>query len=142
VALAACAAASQGAAPFKTVRSGSHSGIYKHHYAVIRGRDKFAALWKRTLARQYPTPAPPDIDFSRHMVIAVFLGEQRTGGYEITVDRLIRTWNGLKVVVRERHPGAGCLTTQMLTQPFAIIKTPATTGRVSFVTHKVSKSCD
>lgn len=140
----ACAAGPKdgSSVPFEPVLSGPHSGVYKQYFTLIRDSETFTAVWRRATARQYPSPAPPPIDFSRYMVIAVFLGEKRTGGYDITVADLTRTPAGLVATVRERHPGMGCHTTEALTQPFEIVKTPISAAPVEFETQVVSEPCD
>ncbi|HET8552513.1 MAG TPA: protease complex subunit PrcB family protein [Gammaproteobacteria bacterium] len=145
--MTACAAAPGDSAanpsvPFEVVLSGRHSGVYKQYFTVIRDSETFASVWRRATARQYPQPAPPAIDFSRSMVIAVFLGERRSGGYQIGVGALTPTSNGLQVTVRETRPGAGCNTTQALTEPFEIIKTAADAAPVHFRKLIVTTSCD
>lgn len=145
--MTACAAAPGNSAaspsvPFDVVLNGHHSGVYKQYFTVIRDSNTFASVWRRATARQYPQPAPPAIDFSRSMVIAVFLGERRTGGYNIGIDALTLTPNGLTAVVRETRPGAGCNTTQALTEPFEIIKTAATPAPVHFQKQVITNSCD
>ncbi|HET6725216.1 MAG TPA: protease complex subunit PrcB family protein [Gammaproteobacteria bacterium] len=140
----ACAAGAGGGpeVPFETVFAGRHSGVYNRYFTVIRDGETFAEVWQRARARQYPTPAPPDIDFSRYQVIAVFLGEKRTGGYDISIAGLMRSWKGITATVRVRQPGAGCNTTQSLTQPFEIIKMPVTGSPIHFVVQRVAESCD
>lgn len=140
----ACAAGGGGGpeVPFETVFSGRHSGVYNQYFAVIRDSETFNEVWQRARARQYPTPAPPDVDFSHYLVIAVFLGEKRTGGYDISIAGLTRGWKGITATVRVQQPGAGCNTTQALTQPFQIIKTPATSAPIHFVVQRVAESCD
>ncbi|HET7370631.1 MAG TPA: protease complex subunit PrcB family protein [Gammaproteobacteria bacterium] len=128
--------------PVEPVLSGRHSGVYKQYFTLIRDRETFETVWRRATARQYPAPAPPSIDFSRYMVIAVFLGEKRTGGYDIEIADLSRTPAGLLATVRERHPGAGCHTTEALTQPFEIVKTPVTAAPVEFKRQIVADPCD
>lgn len=145
--LTACTASIGGRArhapvPFDVVLAGRHSGVYSHYFTVIRNSRTFATIWKRATARQYPAPAPPRIDFSRYTVIAVFLGETRTGGYHIKITDVARNRAGLTVTVRERHPGAGCNTTQALTEPFEIVKTPVTAEPVRFIKSAVSQPCD
>ncbi|HET7308296.1 MAG TPA: protease complex subunit PrcB family protein [Gammaproteobacteria bacterium] len=145
--MTACAAtpgdsAASPSAPFEVVLSGRHSGVYKQYFTVIRDSETFVAVWRRATARQYPQPAPPEIDFSRSMVIAVFLGERRSGGYQIGVGALTPSPGGLRVTVRETRPGAGCNTTQALTEPFEIIKTATDAAPVHFQKQVVTNSCD
>jgi hypothetical protein len=76
-------------------------------------------------------PLPP-IDFSKEMIIAVFLGEQPTGGHRITIHDLEKTPARLQVNVQIDAADKDAVVTMALTQPFIIIKTARTTLPVEF----------
>ena len=56
---------------------------------VIRNRDEFSDFWKRLLAPVPPgqwTPALPEIDFSKEMIVVAAMGERPSSGYSIIID--------------------------------------------------------
>jgi len=67
------------------------------------------------------------------MVVALFMGERRTGGHEIEVTRVERAGSGLAVHYRSKSPNPGDMTSQALTQPFHLITLARDDGPVVFV---------
>jgi hypothetical protein len=100
----------------------SSGHIEKKNY-VITNREDWQRLWEKVVAYSYPRPTAPEIDFSKHDLIAVFQGNQPSSGYSISVTKLIRSGKKLKVYVREVLPGDECRVLLVLTQPFEIIQT-------------------
>jgi len=76
---------------------------------------------------------PPPVDFSRDMVVALFMGERGTGGYEIEITRVERVESGLVVQYRRTSPDPGAMLSQALSQPFHLVKLPRNDGPVIFV---------
>lgn len=58
--------------PFRTVIYGTTSHITEPATAVVRDREAWIALWRRHTGSD--RAAPPPVDFSRDMVVAVFGG--------------------------------------------------------------------
>jgi hypothetical protein len=127
--LAACAVqpvgnvAAEGAAlPFSTVAKGFASGVLEPLQVAIRTREEWVALWARhTRAQVQPSSAPP-VDFSREMVVGIFLGERATGGYEVEITKAERGETGLRIHYRSKSPDPGAMVTQARTQPYHVIK--------------------
>src|SRR4030095_17180821 len=67
------------------------------------------------------TPAAPDIDFSREMIIVAAMGPRPTSGYAITIEEAYERGDRLEVVVRSISPGS-CGAFQMGTQPVEIVR--------------------
>lgn len=129
------------AVPFQVLSRGVQSGVAHRQFIVIRDAAAFANWWQRATARQLPAPPQPVVDFSRSMVLAVFLGQRRSGGYRIEVADIGRDAKGLTVHVRTLAPGAGCMTTQALTQPYEMVETAATPAPVRFETQEIARRC-
>ena len=137
--LAACAvravgqAASEGTGvPFATVAGGFFSGIREPTQIVIRTHDEWVAFWGRHTRAQVVRPVAPAVDFSREMVVGVFLGEQATGGYEIRITKVERTGSELCVHYRLKAPDPGAILAQALTQPYHVIKVSREPGPLVF----------
>jgi len=64
------------------------------------------------------------IDFNSYWVGFYSAGVQRTGGYKASVTRVRLDDAGtrLKMTTRLESPGTGCIVTQALTKPFALVK--------------------
>lgn len=126
----------ENALSYETIALGSYSGHEDKKDHVITTQSEWRQVWSLVNKNLSPKPPLPPVDFSKEMVIGVFMGTQSTGGYSITIKKVIEHETSLEVVVEETAPKAGQATTQALTQPFHIIKTiridkPVTFTRVS-----------
>ncbi len=115
---------------------GNYSHQSEQAFELVNGQPRLLEIWRNLDGRM-----PPAIDFSEFSVIAVFMGERRTGGYSIMVEKATRVDGRLVVDVVMRAPGADCFTTQALTQPYHLVVIPAFTGQVVFQPRTVSVSC-
>jgi hypothetical protein len=93
---------------------GQHGGPRTPTELVARSE----AEWQRLAASFGLRPPLPPIDFSRHMVVAVGLGQRPTGGYAVTILGAAERAGVLHVRYQERRPGPGELVTQALTTPY------------------------
>jgi hypothetical protein len=134
VLLASCAAhaALTVTVPFSTLDKGLTSGVREPTQLVIRTRDDWAALWGRHMQLQ-PAPEAPPVDFSRDMVVALFMGERPTGGHRIEVTRVERADAGLAVHYLSHGPDPGTMVSQALTQPFHLVTIPRDESPVVFI---------
>lgn len=125
--LAACSVAGTGdmeRMSFTTVDRGFQSGVRERKALVVKSEKEWRELWEMHSSFFAPAKPVPSIDFDKEMIVAVFAGEKRTGGYviEITVIEEDRAKQQLRVVYRETKPPAGVMVTQVLTQPYCIVR--------------------
>ncbi len=123
VLLAACAGTYEDGQriPFKHIASGTHS-IYTDSMGMeIGDRQRFLAVWKGLNRKAEDLP---DIDFNKYSVLAIFLGEQPTGGYRIRVDRIIDATSEWQVYVHVEKPDKDSLVSQARTQPYILVRVP------------------
>ena len=116
------------------------SGFDEPTELVIRDRAALETAWARVFNQVQGNPAPA-VDFSREMVILVALGARRSGGYDIHVDAVAGSGNGAVVRYTATSPGEGCMTTQALTSPVDVVRTPRITGTVRFDRREVVQRC-
>ena len=128
----ACAAAQRAGSaqqvievPFLRVENGVSSGIRERKLVVIKTAKEWADLWQAHASLRIPAPPLPGVDFKQEMIVAVFAGEKRSGGYGIEIAKIEEDApkNQLRVLFRETQPPAGSMTLQALSQPFDIVKT-------------------
>jgi hypothetical protein len=104
---------------------------------VIRDVNALRQFWS-----ELGVGEPPNVDFSRDVVVAVAAGQRSTGGFEIAVDRITQRDGELSVEVVERAPGPNCMTTASLTQPVDVVVVPAADARSwSFMERKDIRAC-
>jgi len=126
--------------PFETIEQGGNSGVRTGKTLAIYDEAAWKGLWAEHKKGSSPGATPPEVDFSKQMVVAIFLGERRTGGYFVTVKSISADSGGLTVGYEENRPGRGCIVTMALTYPFQIIRLARVEGPVTF--NPVSRATD
>lgn len=111
----------QAAVAFTTVARGTDSQITETREAIVRSTDEWRALWSA-----HSSGRTPSVDFSRAMVVGVFLGTRPTSGYTVEIVRVRRQGSVTTVEYREQRPGPDGFNLQVLTVPFHLITIPRT----------------
>lgn len=136
-------AASGTSAPLERLHTATTSAYREPVELVIRD----AAAWRGAWAAAFPNmasgpPAAPPVDFARDMVVLVAAGERPSGGHTVRVDAVEPAAGGGGTVrYTVSAPGSGCMTTQALTAPLDVVRTPRIPGDVRFVARRVSTPC-
>ena len=116
----------QATVAFTTVVRGTDSQITEPREAVARSADEWRALWNA-----HGTDRSPEIDFSRFMIVGVFLGTRPTSGHTVEIVR-VQSRDGVTTVdYREQRPAADSFNLQVLTAPFHLVRIPRA-DRVEF----------
>lgn len=118
-----------------------YTGFVDRERLVIRDAQAWSAFWSQAHSRVMPEPSVPSIDFSRNIVVAAAMGTRPNGGYSIQVRQVYELDGGLYVLVSERSPGPGCVTTQALTAPVAAVRVPRPGAPVTFVERSQTITC-
>ncbi|MCG9479098.1 MAG: protease complex subunit PrcB family protein [Actinomycetia bacterium] len=113
---------------FETLARGYNSSAEDKNYYVVADQQNFAQISEKIDQQQIDT-----VNFGQEMVIAVFQGRQSTGGYEIEVEKVVRTTENLKVYINETVPDPSDMVTQALTSPYHLIKLPKVDLQAEFI---------
>ena len=97
---------------FETLSKGSYS-VYKEPANYVMNSDEELKELKLKIS---------EIDFSKSIAIAVFMGEFNTGGYAIEIIEIIEKENKIIIKVIKTFPEPGSPVTQALSQPYHIVK--------------------
>lgn len=89
---------------------------------VITDHAEFEKVWAQIYRDQFPHPSLPETDFTKDMVLAVFMGEQPTSGYRIDIIEVTENANSLEVQYVKHKPRPGEPVAQVLTRPFCLAK--------------------
>ncbi|NUN53130.1 MAG: protease complex subunit PrcB family protein, partial [Planctomycetaceae bacterium] len=126
-----------GGAPIniQTLARGFSSNITTFQVSVVKDAASWQALW----AQHGGAGAAPAVDFTVDMVVGFWTGTRTSGGYGAMVTGVTGAdappgQTGAVVSLEEVRPGANCVVTGALTDPFHIVKTP----RADVVTWQVS----
>jgi hypothetical protein len=106
--------------PFASLARGITSGITQPQEVVVDSAAEWRALW----SRHAPGAPLPAVDFATDVVIGVFAGERRTGGYSVQIVGIDRGAGDVVVAYRVIEPGRDAMVTQMLTSPFHLVRLP------------------
>jgi hypothetical protein len=127
-----------GSVPFGTLDKGEESG------ARLEGPTKFLAVPKGN--SQTPTgweafwrahknslfAVPPQVDWTREMVLVAAVGERGEAGDSVEVRRILQTGEGTQVILFEREPGDFCSPAARDHYPVHIIVAPRTREDIVF----------
>jgi hypothetical protein len=112
----------------KMIERGQSSGIDSPRQAVARTVEEWARLYRA----HNPDRPPPAVDFSKDMVLAVFLGSRSTAGYAVDIIGMKDVDGALVVQYRQTQPPPGAITAQVITTPYQMVAVPARAGDVRF----------
>ncbi|HLL30220.1 MAG TPA: protease complex subunit PrcB family protein [Allosphingosinicella sp.] len=115
-------------------------GLYQERLMPIRNQAEWLGQWRRINARQDPPPLPP-VDFEREMLLMAAMGPQSSGGYRVTIDKVIEQPGELLAFVRFVSPGRGCGAIAAITSPVDIVRLPASPKNVRWVVERQSADC-
>lgn len=121
-----------------TVEKGFSSGIRERRFLVIETEKDWEELWRLHRSRTGPGDKIPRVDFGQEMLVGVFAGEKRTGGYSIEIARVEKdpASHQLRVFFRDTSPPPGSVVIQALTQPYHIVKFRKVDFSVEFLPHQ------
>ena len=127
----------QASSPIRTIGKGPMSGVDAARQVTVRTSADLSALW-RLHAPNGQLPQAPAVDFSREMVVGVFLGTRPTAGYGVEIVRTVAPPSGALIVEYvETAPSREAITAQILTAPYHLVAIPKRAGEVRF--QKVDK---
>jgi hypothetical protein len=128
---------------FQVIGSGDISGHREENYLVIRTKADWEELWVRHVILVSPCPPAPEVDFSSDMMICAFMGQRRTGGYSISIERICTVEEEVHVEVVKCSPPLGVPVIQVVTFPYVFALMEKTAMDFTFeVTNEDGKSVE
>jgi len=113
---------------FTTLSHSEQSGVEQARQVVVRTPEEWKVLWKEHAPDQ-PMPA---VDFTKSMVIGVFLGSRNTAGHRVTITGIERDGAIVVVTYRDERPGARDILAQVITFPHHLVRVERLAGEVKF----------
>lgn len=112
----------------------SFSAIKEPRKVVIRDAEALEKLWNEHFDGRGRVMAPPKVDFTKEMVVGVFLGDGKSGCHSVTITGARRE-NGKGVVdyVDEDLSGPAVTCIAGVTQPMDLVTTQRIDGDIQFV---------
>jgi hypothetical protein len=112
----------------KTIDKGDQSNMDDAKQVAVKTEAALKQLWQQ----HSPDRPLPAVDFTKEMVVGVFLGSRPTAGYSLEIVSAIQANGSLVVRYREAAPPRGTMTAQVLTSPFHLVAVPFFPGDVKF----------
>lgn len=113
---------------FERVHADRLCGILEAKNAVARSFAEWQAFWPSEDMWTFAL----DVDWSKHMLIAVALGSRPSAGYSVEIDRVYQQGSHWEVHARETRPGPDLLQAAVVTTPYDCVLAPRFEGRVVF----------
>jgi len=114
--------------PFRVIAQGPESGIVAHRELIIRVPGVWDFVWHK-----HANSAPPEIDFRRETVIAIFGGSQSTAARSLRIADVSEEDGSIVVRYREVNEPAERAVASSTTSPFVIVAIPPQRPPVKFV---------
>ena len=119
---------------FNILSKGSYSNVSLANQFVIRNLKDWQRSWQiHNLDPNQPMPA---VNFDNDFVLAVFAGQQPSGGYSVGISKIARKDNNLYVSVTFSEPAANDMVSLALTQPYIFVSTEKVDGKIYFLADK------
>ena len=120
---------------FCTIDKGSQSGIKEQRFVVVKTEKEWEDLWRLHKGTFLPEQRIPSVDLKQEMIIGVFSGEKRTGGYRIEITKIEENGEKRQLIVffLESQPPSRAMVTEALTQPYHIVRTRRIELPVKFI---------
>jgi len=108
--------------PFETIDRGEQSGIKNPEEMVIDDWYTWKQVWAAHTSGTQPPPPIPPIDFEKHTVIGVWIGDRPTNNHMVDIhDVVYDPCENLVTVHYNYTPNIGCGPLDVVTDPFHII---------------------
>jgi len=105
----------------RTIAKGDQSNIDNVKQVVVRTEAEWATLWQQ----HAPSQPRPGVDFSKEMVVGVFMGSRPNAGFSTAVVSATAAPSGALIVrYTETLPAAGSVSAQVLTFPYHLAAIP------------------
>ena len=115
---------------YEVIQQGTYSGKKDTVAQVITTQQDWEQLWKQHVSVLVPQPPVPEIDFETEVVVAIFAGEKKSGGYATVIKKVSAELNDVVVRYKLTDPQPNSFTIQVITQPYVMLKMDKPTGTV------------
>jgi protease stability complex PrcB-like protein len=114
------AMSAQDATAPRTIEKGDQSNIDEAKQVLVQTDAEWTRLW----SQHSPDHPRPRIDFSKEMVVGVFMGSRPSAGFGTAIVSTTAGNGTLIVRYTEKRPGPGSVTAQILTFPYHLVAIP------------------
>ena len=108
---------------------------------VARSAADWQEAWARHGGPGSAPSLPPEVDFARQVVVAVFQGQRPSAGHEVIIESVRDRAGGLEVGYASVAPGPDCFTASVITFPFHVVAVAGAGEEATFSAEERAKPC-
>lgn len=102
---------------YTVVKQEAYGGVETEENLLVNSQKELASLYEQINVTQLPK-----VDFEKHSVVAIFMGQKPTGGYSISITDVSIVANTAEITVAKTSPTG--MATMALTAPYCIAILP------------------
>jgi hypothetical protein len=102
---------------YTVIKQEAYGGVEEETNLLINSQKELVSLFTKINVTEVP-----EVDFKKQSVVAVFMGQQRTGGYSISITDVSISGNTAEIVIAKTSPTG--MATMALTSPYCIAVIP------------------
>ena len=101
----------------RTIEKGDQSNVDDAKQVLVRTDGEWRKLWQQ----HNPDRPAPKVDFSKEMIVGVFMGSRPNAGFSTTITSTMAANGTLLVRYKETAPAVGAVSAQILTFPYHLV---------------------
>lgn len=117
---------------FTTIAKGYQSDVTESDSVVINDEATWDTIWDSLTAYLLEPEPAPEVDFNKYILLAHFMGQKPTSGYEVEFTEVLEGATDISAMVKEISPAPECMLAQVITSPYHVIQIPKTEKDVQF----------
>jgi len=108
------------------------SNFIESQYTLVESKEALVSIFETINSTREPGMEIPSIDFSTESILLLAMGQKNTGGYSISVDRIVNEGDDWVVYVKNSAPGPTDFVTDVITTPCILVSIPKTSSNIVF----------
>ena len=117
---------------FEKIGSHSYGGFQEEIYYVITDIQLLKKIYTQINLARKPGLQLPTIDFDKECVVALFMGQKKSGGFAVEMDSIInKKNNSFEIIIKEISPID--MASMAITKPFIIYKLNIPNPKIKFI---------
>lgn len=118
---------------FESLAFGKKCNIMKEACFAVKSRADYVKEWNRAFSSQKPALIRPKVSFTNSMVIFLFLGERRSGGYEIKANSVVEKDGTIAVYYGITTPQVHAKVTMGKTYPYHVLRVERSAKPIKYI---------
>jgi cell division protein FtsI/penicillin-binding protein 2 len=117
--------------PFEIIFDNDRCNIKEAKNVVITSEKQLQDVYAKINMTRRPGVPVPNIDFTKQIVLGIFLGEKSTAGYQITIDKIVQNKKNIDVYYKVISPKEQAA--MVITQPCVLASIPKQDLPINFI---------